>query len=295
MLLIRPTPITPAMVTASNAGSADPEYNPATSYTLGQRVYVPADGRTYECVQSPALGQYPPSAPLYWMRAEPSNRWAMWDAEISTASTRAGNLTATVTVAGRINALSLHGLVGDSITITQRSVTDAVLFTQTRALKSNPSGWYGYFFEPRTQVADAVFLGLVPSVGSRVDIAIAGSATACAVVVVGNAVDIGAAQYGFTTGIVDYSRKVTSSAGVQSFEPGRYSKRASGTVSLERGRYNAISAALAAVRATPCTWVGVPDSGDYEPMTLLGVFKDFSIEVSNPSHHICSLEIEGLT
>jgi hypothetical protein len=295
MLVIRPTLITPAMVTASNAGAMDADYNPATSYTLGQRAFLPADGYTYECVQAPALGQNPPTSPLYWMRAAPSNRWAMWDAEISTATTVAGTLTATLTVPGRFNAVGVFGLVGDSITLTQKSAAGATLWTETRALKSNPSGWYSYFFEPRTQVRDAVFLGLAPSVGSRVEITVTGSATACAAVAAGNTLHLGNAQYGATSGLVSYSRKDTSSTGVQTLRKGRNSKRASFTLEQSRGQYNAVSAALEELDATPAVWVGVTESGDYEPLTILGFYRDFQIEATHPNHHTCSLEIEGLT
>jgi len=295
MLLIRPTTITPAMVTASNAGAADPNYNPATSYTLGQRVYLPSNGYTYECVQAPALDKNPATSPLFWVRAEPSNRWAMWDAEISTATVVSGGISATLSVSGRFNAVSLHGLVGDSVTITQKDSAGTVLRIETRALKSNPGGWYAYYYEPRTQVREAVFTGLVPSVGSSVTVEVSGTQATCAAVVVGTSMDIGDAQYGFTTTIVDYSRKDTSAAGVQTLVKGRYSKRMSGTLIQSRGQYNVISEVLESVRATPCVWVGVPTSGDYEPMNILGFYRDFAIEVSYPNHHICSLEIEGLT
>lgn len=295
MLLIRPITLLPEMVTASNAGSADPDYSAGTSYSLGQRTRLGDDGRTYVCVQSPALGQYPPTSPLYWTRAEPSNRWAMWDSEISTASTNPVSLSATLTVPSRFNSVSFHGLVGASLSIVQKSAADVTLFSASKDLRSNPGGWYAYYFEAREQVREAVFTGLTPSTGSRLEITITGAETACAAVVVGNTLDIGDAQYGFTSSIVDYSRKTTSTAGVQSFEPGRYAKRMSGNLVLERGRYNAIFAALAAVRATPCAWIANPTSADYEPLTMLGVYRDFQIEVSGATHHICSLEVESLT
>lgn len=296
MLLIRPLPITPAMVTASNAGALDPNYSAATSYSLGQRVYVPADGKTYECVQAPALDKYPPTSPLYWMLTAPSNRWAMWDAEVSTVTTTSGGtLTATVEVPQRFNAASFHGLVGREIALQQKNADGDVLWSATRSLLASPNGWYSYYYEPRRQMRDAVFTGLLPSSGSRLEITITGAPAACAAVVVGNSMDIGQAQYGFTSGVIDYSRKDTASDGTQRLVRGRYSKRMSGTLMQERGQFNAISAALEEVRATPCVWVGVEDSGDYEPLTILGFYRDFQIEVAYPTQHLCSLEIEGLS
>jgi hypothetical protein len=297
MLLIRPLAITPAMVTASNAGSADADYNPATSYSLGQRVYLPDDGKTYECVQAPALGRYPPSNPLYWMPAAPSNRWAMWDAEISTASTTtSGTLTATVQPGARFNSVTFHGLVGSSITVVQKSSTGTTLWSETRSLTQNPASWYEYFFAARQQVREVVFTGLTPVTGSRLEITITGNPAACAAVVVGNSLGIGCAQYGFTRGIIDYSRKETASDGTQRLRQGRYSRRISGTVVNEIGRLGATLRALEDVRATPCVWIAAPEHGDLvEPLTVLGFYREFSQEVAGPTHTVCSLEIEGLS
>lgn len=297
MLLIRPLAITPAMVTASNAGSADADYNAATSYSLGQRVYLSADGKTYECVQAPAVGQYPPTSPLYWMPAAPSNRWAMWDAEISTASTTtSGTLTATVQPGARFNSVTFHGLVGNSIAVVQKSSTGSTLWSETRSLRQNPASWYEYFFAERQQVREAVFTGLAPVTGSRLEITITGNPAACAAVVVGNSLGIGCAQYGFTRGIIDYSRKETASDGTQRLRQGRYSRRISGTVVNEIGRLGATLRALEDVRATPCVWITAPDHGDLvEPLTVLGFYREFAQEVAGPTHTVCSLEIEGLS
>lgn len=297
MLLISPVAITPGMVTASNAGSADADYSAATSYALGQRVYLPADGKTYECVQEPALDKYPPSNPLHWMPAAPSNRWAMWDADVSTASvTTSGTLTATVQPGLRFNSVTFHGLVGSEITVVQKSSTGATLWSETRSLRQNPASWYEYFFGDRQQVRDAVFTGLTPATGSWLEITITGAPAACAAVVVGNSVNIGCAQYGFSRGIIDYSRKETASDGTQRLKQGRYSRRISGTVVNDLGRLAATLRALEDVRATPCVWITAPDHGDLvEPLTVLGFYREFSQEVAGPTHTVCSLEIEGLS
>jgi hypothetical protein len=247
-------------------------------------------------VQQPSTGNDPASSPLYWMEAAPSNRWAMWDAEISTASTVAGNLTATLVVPGRFNAVAFHGLMGSSITVTQKNAGGATLWTETRALMSNPASWYAYFYDTRQQVRQAVFTGLVPQLGSRIEVVIASTTTAaCAAVSVGNARELGDAQYGATSGITSYSRKETSSAGVQTLRKGRTSKRMSLTLVQPLGQYNAVSELLESLDATAATWVGVPGSSSHEPLTILGFYRDFQIELPYPLHNLCSLEIEGLT
>lgn len=295
MLLIKPVPLTPGMVTASNAGPADAEYNPATSYTLGARVYVPADGNTYECVQSPALGKNPPSNPLFWMKAEPSNRWAMFDAEISTTTRVAGNITTSLKPGGRYNTVTLHGLEGVSVTVTVIDAQGAEIYNQTRSLISDVVTWYDYFLSDRFFTKDLVFRDIPPASDSTLSIAITGPSAACAAVTVGTEYDIGCLQYGATTSIIDYSKKTTSDTGVQSLKQGRYSKRVSGQLFQDRARYAFISRLLESVRATACVWVGAEDQGDLDPLIVLGFYRDFSIEVSYPTHHVCSIEIEGMT
>lgn len=294
MLLIRPIKITPEMVTASNAGPFDPTYSGGTSYSLGARVYYPANGKTYECVQEPALDKDPPSNPLHWMQAAPSNRWSMFDGEPSTQTVTLGNLSTTLFVPGRFNAVAFFGLVGQAIQVTQRSAQGVVLNQFNRSLKTQPADWYEYFYSEPDQIPDAVFTSVVPSTGSSLEITITGPA-GCATVVVGSIFDLGEAQWGANTSIVDYSRKNTTAEGVQSFEPGRFSRRMSVRLEQPRERYPAVQRELEKVRATPCVWLGVPDREAYSPMTIYGYYKDFSLEVAYPTKHLCSLEIESLT
>lgn len=298
MLLLKPADITPSMVTASNAGAVDADYDPATSYGLNARVFLHETGKAYTCIQAPAIDKYPSTNPLYWMLSGPSNRWAMWDTEISTASQTTGSLTTTVVVPTRCNAMSLHGLSGQTLTVVQRSPDGVLLKTHTQSLATKATTWYSYFFGQREQVREVLITGLPPIGGCSYEITVgtdAGGPAACAAVNIGNATDIGSAEFGFATSIIDYSRKETSSTGVQSLKQGRYSKRMSGTLRMTRAQYNTVSELLESVRSIPCTWVGVPGKADYAPMTFLGFFRDFQIEVTGPTHHICSLEIEGLT
>jgi hypothetical protein len=56
---------------------------------------------------------------------------------------------------------------------------------------------------------------------------------------------------------------------------------------------NKVQRVLADLRATPCAWIGTDEAG-FEPLTLFGFYRDFSIEVSYPLLSLCTLEIEGL-
>lgn len=293
MLLIRPTKLLPGMVTASNAGAADADYSATKSYALGNRVYYPQTGKSYECIQAPALDK-PPTDPLYWMVAKPSNRWAMFDDEFSTATKTEGDLTTTLTVPGRMNAVGFFGLVGSHLKVVQRSALGAVLATFEKQLVRPPTSWYEYFYRTSEQIPDAVFTGLVPSSGSRLEITIKGPAE-CAAIVAGNQFDLGNAKLGATTSIIDYSSKGAATDGTQSFKKGKFSRRLSMTLEQSSERFPSVQRALESVRATPCVWVGVPNVERYSPMTIYGFFRDFSLEVAYSTTNLCSLELESLT
>jgi len=62
---------------------------------------------------------------------------------------------------------------------------------------------------------------------------------------------------------------------------------------LPNTKLNKVQRVLADLRATPCAWIGTDVAG-YEPLTLYGFYRDFSIDVAYPTTSYCSLEIEGL-
>ena len=295
MLLIKPIVIEQDMITASNAGAADPSYDSTTTYQVDDRVYYDANGETYVCIQANALDQDPSITPLYWSIAQPSNRWAMFDAEISTSTETTGDLTATVVPGRRCNAITLHGLIGNSVTITQLSQSGTQLYQNTKTLRASPSGWYEYFFAERNQVTDLVFDNLLLVSGGQIEILIEGTICKCAAVTIGTRHDIGQLQMGAQTSIIDYSRKTTTAAGVQSLQQGRFSKRVSGQLLQNKGQYPNITALFEAVRATPCAWVGVTTDVDYAPLTVLAFYRDFSITVSYPLFNLCTIELESVT
>ncbi len=59
------------------------------------------------------------------------------------------------------------------------------------------------------------------------------------------------------------------------------------------GSFNRIYRTLAALRATPCVYIGTEEAG-YEPLLIYGFFSSFHIEIPYLTYHLCSLEIEGL-
>lgn len=296
MKVIKPVSIGRDQLVSSSVPEDDyPTFSPTTDYAVGDRVAY--QSRVYECVQAPNVGNTPGEAPLYWALSGPTNRWAMFDSEVST-QTRGESPLLVVVRPGLVNSLALLELVGTKVHVIGRDgLGGPVLYETERTLEgSMVMNWYEYFFEPFSPLSELVLTDL-PAYGSlHLDVSIIapGAEVACGAMVCGTAYFIGDAEYGGSAGIIDYSRKETSETGVTTFRRRRFSRRMSQRLWLESARFAAVYRLLSGLRATPCVWIGA-DAEGYGPLTIYGFYRDFNIDIAYPMVKFCNLEIEGLT
>lgn len=295
MKVVKPIVIGDAQLVSSNAPETDhPVYSAAADYAVGARViYLHT---IWESVQTPNTGNTPGSNALYWAAVAPTNRWAMLDTEISTQTVLVSPLTLVVKP-GYANSLALFGLEGATLEVTVRDGLDGpVAYSKTVNLDGTViADWYQYFFEESVQLGELVLTDLPPYGAAHITISLSGPGDVkCGQMVVGTAYVLGDTQYGASAGIIDYSRKDTSAAGVTTFTRRRYSKRMSAALMLDNAQLNKVQRVLADLRATPCAWIGTDVPG-FEPLTIFGFYRDFSIDVAYPNTSLCNLEIEGLT
>lgn len=299
MTVIRPVTITDAMLLSS---SLDEDTNPAwsagTTYALGDRVHLADVHRVYESLQAANTGNDPLTAAAWWVEVSPTNRWAMFDESVGTASAGPSPLIVSLQP-GAVTALSLLGMVGAS-EVTAR-VYDApggsLTYERTISLDSyGVSDWLEYWTAPIEFNGEAVFLALPASGTSEVEVEITGSGSvSCGGLVTGATYTLGGVQFGATIGILDYSRKERDDFGATRLVERPYARRMDVRLQLNAADLNKVYAVLSALRATPCVWVAAPDTAGYESMTIYGWARDFSIDIALPTLHYCSLQIEGLT
>ncbi|OZI31730.1 hypothetical protein CAL29_28055 [Bordetella genomosp. 10] len=296
MKVIKPVTIGQAQLLSSNVPENDaPAYDPNVNYALGSVVLY--QGNVYQSVQAPNMGNPPNTSPLYWSLTGPSNRWAMFDDQVSTRTVVDSPLTVIVKP-GLVNSLALLELDARRLEVTGRDGAGGpVIYEFERSLEGSlVTNWYEYFFEPFSQVSEVVLTDL-PAYGSlvlQVSIIAAGASVACGSMILGSAYFLGEAEYGGSAGIQDFSRKDTSETGVTTFRERRYSRRSSQRLWVETGRFTAVYRLLSSLRATPCVYIGA-ESDDYGPLTIFGFYRDFSIDIAYPLMNFCNLEIEGLT
>lgn len=277
-------------------------WSSASGYTVGQRVWRANTHRIYEALGtitagttlSPEQGIEGVAATPTWLQVGPTNRWAMFDGEIASA-TKDGAAITVVLNTSQINSVALFGLVGSSVTVTLRDSTNTtVLYTATKNLEGVfVDNWYDYFFSEFRQIDLAVFTDLPVYYAAKLTIEVTGTNVQIGQAVVGYAYFIGETEYGSSSGIIDYSKKEANTFGNVTFITRAFSKRMSAKLWLQNTSLDYIQSKLAEVRATPCVWVGTEDT-TYNNLVVYGFYKDFTLEVTYPTTSSCSLEIEGL-
>jgi hypothetical protein len=298
MKVIKPTPVTPAMILASNAVEAYAAWSAATTYSKDQIVDY---GENYWISLVNTNTNNIPSAPgsTFWAFVSPDNRHAMFDGQVSTSTTSTSPLIITI-APGIVNSLAMIDLVGSSVTIT---MTDAGASPPVYSRTVNLDGsiifdWYTYFFEPFVQLAEVVLTDLPPYSSGRITMNLsAGGNVSIGELLVGTVYELGeeGMEQGATVGIIDYSLKETNpDTQVTTFVRRAYSKRMSGQFLLNNGQLNAVQRILADIRAVPSVFIG-SEATDYSPLIVYGFYRDFSIDIAYPTKSFCRIEVEGLT
>ena len=296
MIVIKPTTITDAMFVSSTAPETDyTAWNAATAYIVGDKVIRTSTHRIYYRLIAGTTATAPESDGVNWSDIAPTNRWALFDGQVSTLTTLASPLT-TVIKPGIVNAISLFGLVGTSLTVSMKDgLAGPTVYTSTTSLDGTiVFDFYSYCFEPFVQRGEVVLQSLPAYSDGHITVTVTGTGSVgCGVLSTGIGYDLGGTLQGATAGLVDFSIKSTDSFGVTSFVERSYSKRMSAKSMIENSALNRVQTVLASVRATPCTWVGT-NASNYEPLIVFGFCKDWSIDISYPDYSFVSFEIEGL-
>jgi len=322
--VLDPIAITDAKLVSSSLPEADsPEWVSGRAYVEGEMVMLRSAHGLYRCVVA-ITGTVPPDKDsANWVRIAPTNRWAMFDASVST-KTLAGSSSMTVVIRpGRCNGIALINLGGAAsatITCTYGIGVDAskstevkveeyaynILLTRTANYAAGTmtlqysinlqnrsvSNWSDYFVEPYTILSD-VFVGF----SSRADMQITLSMPAgseIGALMVGNYIELGDTGYGVTSGIEDYSVKQTDEFGVTTLVERDFAKRVNFPITVENFAMRRSFSTLASLRARPALFVGSEDYR-YSPFTVFGYVSNFEVALSFATYSIINLEVKGLT
>jgi hypothetical protein len=298
MKIIQPTTLTTAMLVSSTVPEADyPAWSAGTAYSVADKVIRTSTHRIYQRLVAGTTATAPESDAVNWLDIAPTNRWAKYDDKVGTVTTAATTMTDVLT-AGSVGGIALFELVGRTGVVSMKDAPGGTtVYSRTLDLDGTiVLDVFDWFFADYEQLSDIVLTDL-PAQFTSAELTVTITATSgnvsCGVCKPGLVIDIGNTLAGAKVGIINYDGKDTDVFGNVYIVSRTFSKRGSFDVVTQKASFNRIFRRLAALRGTPCIYVGTESAG-MEPLLIYGFFRDFSIDVAYFSHHHCSLEIEGL-
>ncbi len=296
--VVKPMTVTDAMLVSSSVPENDyAAWNSGTTYAAGARVILTSTHRIYESIQGSNLNQNPATAAAWWVEVSATNRWKAFDTSNSTSTAQATSISYRFTPGAAVTCFTALNLFNaTSIRLRMIDPVFGTVYDTTTELLSLPAvtGWWDWFFGDRyvQELSVTTDFPSYPNADILVDL-YGGAELSVGVLLFGQIRKIGlGVNLGAALGIQDYSRKETNEFGDTVLVQRAFSKRASFGMLMEKVDVDSVASFLSGVRAIPCLWIG---HKDYEATVIFGIYKDFNIAISYPTHSDCTLEIEGLT
>lgn len=267
--VLRPVEVTGGMLSYSSVAEDDaPEWAAGATYPAGARVMLGAGHRVYESLIPLNTGKHPVDSVGAWLDAGPTNRWAMFDQALGTA-TRADRQVQVTVAAGAVNAVGLIDVKATSVRV--------------------QSG--GYDRTASATSGTVTFLDL-PGGSAPVTITVSGDAgVEIGTLLVGQLSALGITEASPTAAITDFSRKVIDDFGEVTIVKRAFAKTMSARALIDTAAVDVVAARIANVRAKPCLWIG---QDGVAALTIYGFFKEFSVEIGETFSKL-SLSIEGMS
>lgn len=175
-----------------------------------------------------------------WLMKGYTNAFRFLDGTISNRSQAVSSVSITLDNLAGVDAIVLFGLTGINVSITGKTISDAVIFQQTENISGREvTDWLDWFYLEFSEYSDKVVITGLPSGISQITIVVTGSSIEVGELIVGNSVDIGKAQVNGTEGeAISYTTTEFNTYGVLNNvkRPVRNEMRYSVYVSSDRWR-----------------------------------------------------------
>lgn len=254
--------------------------------------------RVFQSLQAGNVGRYPllTASATWWLDIGPTNRWAMFDLLRNTPTQVASPLTVTIAPGERVDAIGLIGLIADSAIVTV-TIGASVAYTKTLSLKTRATvGWYSYFFSPFKTITAFELIDLPPYSGATITVTLTRvtGQVSCGGLILGRSVYLGQTQYNAVDDALNFSIIERDAYGNTQLVPRRSVPKTMQKVWCDKGRLAEIRAVREALNAVPALWTGIDDSTDawFESLLILGIYKQFSINLGMPTTAELTLELE---
>lgn len=231
-----------------------------------------------------------------WQLTGATNRWRAFDLQRNTATTTPSPLVMTITPGERVDSIGLVGLIASSVTITvTRGAT--VVYTRTENLSDRATtSWKGYFFGRFSFRTAVALFDLPPYYDAVITITISRSAgdVSCGGIVLGQSIYLGRTLHDAESDALNFSSIDRDFEGNSSLTRRRSVPRTIQQVRSDAVLVKSLYKARIDLNAVPCLWSGLDDieHAYFEPLLILGVYKQFTIRFDKAAHALTTLELE---
>lgn len=271
-------------------GPKEVAYVAATTYAAG--VYVTYANRVYQSLQAANTGNTPLISPLWWSDVGPTNKWAMFDLLRNTSTVAGTSLVVVLTPGIRIDTMGFVGIIADSLRV-QVGTYDQ---TQTLSQSSYIGNWYQYFFASFTQTDATLFQNIPPYSNNAITITFTKAAgnVECGSVIVGTQVNLGGVQYTASDDALNFSTIDRDAFGNSILISRRSVPKFTPVTWLPAVQIKSVRAVRDLLNAVPALWVGIGDTTSvfFDSMLILGIYKQFAINLTYTDTAVITFEIE---
>lgn len=299
LLILRPQPITDAILTASDVPETDaPEWAVGTTYALGDIVKLASTHSLYESGDPANLGKRPDLYPSLWTRIRATNRWRAFDGSGSSRTAQASSISYTFLPGVSVPMLAALGLQDcASVRVWLDDPVYGVVYDRTINPSATPvmADWWEWFFgdwKGGTSVALFEDVPSFPSATLHVDL-VGTASLAVAQILFGSPRSWGSGiRYGARVGRQIYSRREVNDFGDIELVKRPSAKRASFELILLASEVDAIQDFMDAIDADVCLFIGC---ALYQSTVIFGIFQSFEVLIDNPTESTAQIEILGVT
>ena len=303
MNILIPITITDAMLTSSTVAepaAGETAWVSAGTYVIGDLRIRSTTHRVYQCILAhTGRTALPEADPLYWDDYNPTQKWAPFDTDSSTAATGTSPLSYVVSP-GYFNSTTLYNLTGSSITITVKNGPGGtVLETRTISLYEESLGLYEYLFTPARPKGKVIASDWTVYPKAEITYTITGPSTVgVGMINIGqnrlifNPASFGGTEYGASVEPMTYSRIKTDAYGKTTIQRGNAATGMRATVILPIADANFALQTIQQVLDVPVSVIA-SDLPNYAGLNVFGL-ANATLTYKSPTHSELAVTVKGM-
>lgn len=270
---------------AAGSGSDPAAWNSATNYSLGTRVRVDADKKIYENIIAGVDATSPGSAPTRWAFVSYMNRYAMFDGVRDNVSTSTSDITLVFKPGERIDSIAILGISNvTSIRIWVQDLGEVTTYLDQTTTITTEGSLINFTLPPIKTPTIKVYIN---GTGTRT----------VGEIVLGTHKFIGTVQSNNTLDTLNFSIVDRDTFGYANLKTKRSVPKINCQLLVEAAYVPIVVQARTDLNATPAVWIALEDNPVpqyYDPMIILGIYKQFSITFDSSIHATITLELEEI-